>query len=129
MFKCHWGESNHGVKEDKLGFTFGNLNRIGHKDDRFILATQAKQVFYIKDPTPQRWSIAPSTEHRDKINNDDDGRDQVKFDELHTSIKELGDVEEFEDVEANIKLYVRKHGDGVWIDNAKFKTNPFMYVF
>ena len=35
---------------DKLGFTCVNLSKMGHKDDLFILASQAKQVFYVDDP-------------------------------------------------------------------------------
>ena len=39
VFLCDWVESNKGVWEDELRFTFVNLNRIGHKSDPFILAT------------------------------------------------------------------------------------------
>ena len=37
------------MKVDNLGFILVDLNRVGHKSDSFILASQAKQVFYMKD--------------------------------------------------------------------------------
>ncbi|PKA49389.1 hypothetical protein AXF42_Ash016578 [Apostasia shenzhenica] len=42
LFKCLWIDSNGGSKIDEMGFTLVNFNRIGHKDDCFILANQAK---------------------------------------------------------------------------------------
>ncbi len=47
VFKCNWVNSNGGVKVDELGFILVDLERKGHKDDPFILASQAKQVFYV----------------------------------------------------------------------------------
>ena len=38
VFLCTWVESNNSVREDELGFTLVNLNRIDHKNDPFILA-------------------------------------------------------------------------------------------
>ena len=43
-------ENNHGMKVDESGFILVDLNRVGHKEDTFILSSQAKQVFYITDP-------------------------------------------------------------------------------
>nr|GEY43126.1 hypothetical protein [Tanacetum cinerariifolium] len=51
LFKCDW--VNHiagGVKRDTtLGYTLVDLNNLGHKFDPFILASQERQVFYVKD--------------------------------------------------------------------------------
>ncbi|KAA0047815.1 hypothetical protein E6C27_scaffold133G00670 [Cucumis melo var. makuwa] len=44
-----------GVKVDELGFTIVDLKCIGHKSDSFILATQAKQVFYVQDSANLEW--------------------------------------------------------------------------
>ncbi|XP_031111755.1 uncharacterized protein LOC116015719 [Ipomoea triloba] len=57
MFRCKWVDSKHGVKADELGFTLVDLNREGHKNEQFILASQAKQVFYVTDPCDKKWSI------------------------------------------------------------------------
>ncbi|GKD20388.1 hypothetical protein Tco_1222091 [Tanacetum coccineum] len=58
IFKCDW--VNHrasGVKCDNLGFTLVDLNNLGHKVDPFISASQALQVFYVKEPIDKKLSI------------------------------------------------------------------------
>nr|GEV57870.1 hypothetical protein [Tanacetum cinerariifolium] len=59
LFKCDL--VNHkagGVKHDpNLGYTLVDLNSLGHKDDPFILASQARQVFYVKDQIDKKLSI------------------------------------------------------------------------
>ena len=47
IFQCNWVGNNHGMKVDELGFILIDLNRVGHNEDTFILASQAKQFFYI----------------------------------------------------------------------------------
>ena len=34
-----------------------DLHRLGHKSDPFILASQAKRVFYATDPVDNKWSV------------------------------------------------------------------------
>ena len=38
-------------------FTLVDLARLRDSEESFILATQAKQVFYIEDPSDKKWSI------------------------------------------------------------------------
>ncbi|TYK01038.1 transposase [Cucumis melo var. makuwa] len=52
---CDWVDNRSGVKVDELGFTIVDLKRIGHKSDSFILATQAKQIFYVQDSANLEW--------------------------------------------------------------------------
>ncbi|GKA64055.1 putative transposon, En/Spm-like protein, partial [Tanacetum coccineum] len=62
LFKCDW--INHragGVKRDNLGYTMVDLNNLGHKVDPFILASQARQVFYVKDHIDKKLSIVFKT--------------------------------------------------------------------
>jgi len=40
-----------------LGFTLVDLAKIGSKEDPFIMAYQAKQVFYVKDFSNERWLV------------------------------------------------------------------------
>ncbi|GJS34120.1 hypothetical protein Tco_0532502 [Tanacetum coccineum] len=55
LFKCDWvNHKSGGVKRDKLGYTLVSLNNLGHKVDPFILASQALQVFYVKDPVDKK---------------------------------------------------------------------------
>ncbi|KAA0033120.1 uncharacterized protein E6C27_scaffold269G002580 [Cucumis melo var. makuwa] len=53
-----------------------DLKRIGHKSDSFIMATQARQVFYVEDPSDARWSIVltpPQRDCEDQSNDDELG--------------------------------------------------------
>ncbi|XP_074297599.1 uncharacterized protein LOC141628340 [Silene latifolia] len=64
IFGCKWIEINNGVRKDELGFTLVNLGEVGHKEDPFILATQAKQVFYVTYPVDKNWSVVLSVRGR-----------------------------------------------------------------
>ena len=76
LFKCDWVNSkNGGVKHDSLGYTLVDLNSLGHKDDPFILASQARQVFYVKDQLDKRLSIVfktPTKNYRDTYDDVDE---------------------------------------------------------
>ncbi|GJZ68034.1 reverse transcriptase domain-containing protein [Tanacetum coccineum] len=51
-----------GVKRDTtLGYTLVDLNNLGHKVDPFILASQAQQVFYVKDQIDKKLYIVFKT--------------------------------------------------------------------
>ena len=45
LFKCQWVNGNTGVRQDQMGFTLVDLQRVGYEDDPFIMAVQAQQVF------------------------------------------------------------------------------------
>ena len=57
IFKCKWVDGNTDVWTDDVGFTLVNLKKLGYHNDPFIMAEQAKQVFYVKDPCDERWSV------------------------------------------------------------------------
>ena len=57
LFKCKWVNGNTGVRKDKMGFTLVDLKKVGYKDDPFIMAAQARQVFYVEDPCDSRWAV------------------------------------------------------------------------
>ncbi|GKD78604.1 putative transposon, En/Spm-like protein [Tanacetum coccineum] len=62
LFKCDWvNHKSGGMKRDKLGYTLVDLNNLGHKVDPFVLASQALQVFYVKDPVDKKLSIVFKT--------------------------------------------------------------------
>ncbi|GJR60509.1 putative transposase-associated domain-containing protein [Tanacetum coccineum] len=62
LFKCDWvNHKSGGVKRDKLGYTLVDLNNLGHKVDPFVLASQALQVFYVKDLVDKKLSIVFKT--------------------------------------------------------------------
>lgn len=47
LFKCRWYQKD----KDFCGLTRVNFNKLHHKNDPFVLATQVEQVFYIQDCT------------------------------------------------------------------------------
>ena len=57
MLECQWVDNNTDIRVDDYGFPLVNFNKEGHRDELFILISQAKQVFYIKDPSKPNWSI------------------------------------------------------------------------
>ncbi|XP_003518081.1 uncharacterized protein [Glycine max] len=57
LFKCKWVNGNTCARKDKMGFTLVDLKKVGYKDDPFIMAAQARQVFYVEDPCDSRWAV------------------------------------------------------------------------
>ena len=50
LFKCKWVDNKSGVKMDESGITLVDFRKVGSRDEPFIIAQQASQVFYVKDP-------------------------------------------------------------------------------
>ena len=65
IFKCDWVDNKNGIKVDELGFTLVDFSKIVHKSYPFILASQAKQVFYVEDQLDPKWSIVLSISPKD----------------------------------------------------------------
>ena len=117
IFKCDWVENSGGIKTDELGFVLVDLSRVGHKNDSFIFATQAKQVFFVEDPSDSRWSIVLTPPQRDFA-------DQYNDDELGDTVlncqgmpKATIDIESRLDLDENTPTYVRADCEGTWIAN------------
>jgi len=131
LFRCTWVQDR-GVKVDNDGFTLVDLNRVGYVDDPFILASQATQVFYITDPSDDRWSVVLSGKRRIVgVENVTDEEEYDQFEEIppfSTDVQaEIGRIIQEED-EAN---YMRSdHSEGLWEDvqtvpkKRKRKKNP-----
>ena len=53
LFKCQWIKNTAGgvTKDDNYGMTIVDLNKIGYKDEPFVLANDVTQVFYVQDMT------------------------------------------------------------------------------
>ena len=57
MFKCQWVNGITSMHQDELGFTLVNLRKVANKDNPFIMAKQARHVFYIQDSCDSTWSV------------------------------------------------------------------------
>ncbi|RVW95087.1 hypothetical protein CK203_025580 [Vitis vinifera] len=96
VFKCDWVENKNGIKVDDLGFTLVDFSKIAHKSDHFILASQAKQVFYVQDQLDPRWSVVLSTPQKDFLDMEG-GEDFVDNSiEHHPFIGALPQIEAFD---------------------------------
>lgn len=68
LFKCAWVDNKHGVSKDPLGYVLVELDNIKPTADPFIIATQARQVFYVGDQENKKKSIVftvPSKNYKD----------------------------------------------------------------
>lgn len=70
LFKCDWVDVNQGCKKDKFGLCLVNFSYLVHKgsnlvDDPFVLTSQAKKVFYVKDERHKDWFIVKHVKLRD----------------------------------------------------------------
>ena len=45
------------MQTDDVGFTLVDLKKLAYQNDPFIMAEQAKQVFYVQVPCDERWSV------------------------------------------------------------------------
>ena len=57
VFKCKWVDINSGVMIDGSSFTLVDLKKMNYTDEPFIMASQARQIFYVSDPTNKKWSM------------------------------------------------------------------------
>ncbi|KAL8096320.1 hypothetical protein AgCh_037326 [Apium graveolens] len=126
LFKCKWFDIRHGVRVDESGFTLVDFNRFGHEDDPFILATQVKQVFYIRDPADVRWSIVlqdirlmdQDEDRREQNREEDREQDREQSSEELVKKRSRGSVVRFQ-VDINIEswdLVNQGLKDAIWED-------------
>ncbi|KAL0556393.1 hypothetical protein IC582_004906 [Cucumis melo] len=117
IFKCDWVENSGGIKNDELGFVLVDLSRVGHKNHSFIFATQAKQVFFVEDPSDSRWSIVltpPQRDFADQYNDEELGDTVLNCQRMP---KATLDIESILDIDENTPTYVRANCEGTMIAN------------
>ena len=115
VFKCDWVDTNNGIKVDELGFTLVDLTKVAYKSDSFILASQAKQVFYVQDQLEPRWSIVLSQKdflHKEGV----DDLIEVPA-EHHPSISTIPKIYSFDDMDDSQAICMREDSEGIWIEN------------
>ncbi|XP_056685811.1 uncharacterized protein [Spinacia oleracea] len=115
VFGCKWADNNNNVICDGLGKISMNLNKLGSEDDPYILASQAKQVFYMTDPLDKTRSVVITTKPRYAI---DDHDDNIVSKE-RSSTSEVANVNDSTD---DTSTYVRSdHEEGIWLMARKKK--------
>ena len=110
IFKCDWVDNKNGIKVYELEFTLVDFSKIGDNLDPFILASQAKQVFYVEDQLDPKCSIVLSIPQKNFKNMEglDDFTDNCM--EHHPFISSMPEVE-------SEAIYMREDYEGIWIEN------------
>ena len=131
LFRCKWADSSRGVKKDVQGnLTLVNLSRPGHLADPFILASQAKQIFYMDDPSDSKWSVV--LEGKRRILGIEDVVDEDEYDEqFNESPPSVWSIPPIVD-DFNTTLKRIDHNEGYYVAKEKNKvgnTSPFNLFF
>ncbi|KAL6195847.1 hypothetical protein ACLB2K_031464 [Fragaria x ananassa] len=100
LFKCDWVENVRCIKVDELVFTLVNLNRKGHLNDPFVLASHVKQIFFIEDPLDPQWSVVVRVPDRDNRRSDSDEEERVHVEEQAFNFT-IPFVETFDDIDGD----------------------------
>ncbi|KAL4021675.1 hypothetical protein IC575_020481 [Cucumis melo] len=119
LFKCDWVDNRSGVKVDELGFPIVDLKRIGHKSDSFILATQAKQVFYVQDSANPEWSVVLTSPQR-TIEEDffEDEIGDMLQECGYETIKRMPNVDTPNETDDTNSTYIRHDCEGRWMEDS-----------
>jgi len=130
LFKCDWVDNRSGVKVDELGFTIVDPKRIGHKSDSFILATQAKQVFYVQDSANPEWSVVLTSPQR-TIEEDffEDEIGDMLQECGYETIKRMPNVDTPNETDDTNSTYIRHDCEGRWVEKGMSLLCFKMYLF
>ena len=111
LFKCQWVNGKTGVRQDKMGFTLVDLQKIGYKDDPFIMAVQVRQVFYVENPSNCRWSVVlQGRSFSNSEQNDGSTFDVTDMPPFSKNMPSIIDDQQEDDVYANRT----DHDKGLW---------------
>ncbi|KAL0552256.1 hypothetical protein IC582_011364 [Cucumis melo] len=129
LFKCDWVDNRSGVKVDELGFTIVDPKRIGHKSDSFILATQAKQVFYVQDSANPEWSVVLTSPQR-TIEEDffEDEIGDMLQECGYETIKRMPNVDTPNETDDTNSTYIRHDCEGRWVEKGMSLLCFIMYL-
>ncbi|KAK2357161.1 hypothetical protein QL285_094460 [Trifolium repens] len=112
LFKCKWIDINSGVRIDELGFTLVDLCKLAYTKEPFIMASQAKQVFYVKDPSSDRWSLVLQGKN---VHGSDENQDVIldvsEIPPFSTNVPI--NIEENED-DDDVHVVHVDHDEGIW---------------
>jgi len=111
LFKCKRVNGNTSVHQDDLGFTLVDLNKVGYMDEPFIMAEQARQVFYVQDPCNSRYFVV--LHGRPSHLNDAQHGSMLDIFETPSFSKNMPSINEFYDVD-DVQATRNDHDEGLW---------------
>jgi hypothetical protein len=107
LFKCHWANIGNGMKVED-GFTLVNLHQsqVSFSRDPYILASQAKKVFYSRENDSSNWYVVMKAPPR--------GYHELEMNDFIEEVSYIGgDCEEIEDDLVEDASYVREDCEGI----------------
>ena len=120
LFKCNWIDvhKKNGMEVDELGFAMVNLKRSFSKDTLqdypFILASQVKQVFYVRDLVENDWYAVLKFPPKGLRNSN---TYELEYANLSSVVdfedKKCKDDEVVSDGDMD---YIRQYCEGTWLD-------------
>ena len=110
IFRCQWAVRGNGVKVED-GFTLVNLNQsqVSFLKDPFILASQAKQVFYSRVDDSSSWYVAMKGSSR-RYSKEDAQEGNAEIGPLPADIDMDAEMDEAE--------YARSDCEGIYVPNV-----------
>ena len=113
LFRCRWVHLPQ-VKVDRYGVTTVDLERVGYKDEPFVLANQVVQVFYVTDPANKKRHVVLNGKRRIVgVENVVDEEEYNQFDELPP----FGDGIRLEEEPSEEASYMRvDHHEGLYFN-------------
>jgi uncharacterized protein DUF4216 len=97
--------------------TLVNREEEGSSEDPFILAVQASQVFYVRDPIDHRWEVVVASK-KSYVNDIFD--EEVSCVDDNTPLESLVEVEKLFKDDGSLKRFVARvdHEDGTWVTST-----------
>ena len=83
VLRCRWVQGAKGVMKDLYGFTTVVLEKVGNKEEPFVLADQVSQVFYVPDTrNKKRHVVLPGKRRVVGVENVVNEEEYNQFDEV-----------------------------------------------
>ena len=108
LFKCDWWDVSNpktGILKDKYNFVSVNVTKIRYKEDPFVLACQAEQVFYLNDmKLGKNWRVVQRTKPRAIYDMPQEKDEEEEKDEVYQQ-HEMQGYGETIDVDDSVELH------------------------
>ncbi|GMN31002.1 hypothetical protein TIFTF001_041528 [Ficus carica] len=115
LFKCKWADNNY-IRIDGDGITVVDFRRLGYKNDPFIMALQAIQVFYTTDPNNLELSLVLPIKQKMIHDGQEDKED---CSDIPSFTKGLPPVEEIDEFDDDISHLLRPDIEWTRVEEAK----------
>jgi len=111
VFNCKWVNGNTDVRQDELGFTLVDLNKVAYMNESFIMAEQARQEFCVQDPCNSRYSVV--LQGRPSHLNDAQHGSTLDICETPSFSTRMPSINESPDVD-DVHTACNDHDEGLW---------------